>query len=66
VTARALHPVNRGARETSRSFSGGSPAGAGPASRPDRYLKALDAGADIVCIDMEDAVARSRKDEAAN
>ena len=34
-----------------------------PALRPDRYEKALDAGADIVCIDMEDAVARSRKDE---
>ncbi|MEO8005867.1 MAG: CoA ester lyase [Betaproteobacteria bacterium] len=34
-----------------------------PALRPDRYLKALDSGADIVCIDMEDAVARSRKDE---
>jgi (S)-citramalyl-CoA lyase len=34
-----------------------------PALRPDRYAKALDSGADIVCIDMEDAVARSRKDE---
>ncbi len=34
-----------------------------PALRPDRYIKALDSGADIVCIDMEDAVARSRKDE---
>ncbi|HEX4984797.1 MAG TPA: CoA ester lyase [Burkholderiales bacterium] len=34
-----------------------------PALRPDRYHKALEAGADIVCIDMEDAVARSRKDE---
>jgi citrate lyase beta subunit len=34
-----------------------------PALRPDRYLKALDSGADIVCIDMEDAVARSRKEE---
>lgn len=34
-----------------------------PALRPDRYVKALDSGADIVCIDMEDAVARSRKDE---
>lgn len=34
-----------------------------PALRPDRYLKALDSGADIVCIDLEDAVARSRKDE---
>jgi citrate lyase beta subunit len=34
-----------------------------PALRPDRYEKALDAGADIVCIDMEDAVAIDRKDE---
>jgi (S)-citramalyl-CoA lyase len=34
-----------------------------PGLRPDMYAKALDSGADIVCIDMEDAVARSRKDE---
>lgn len=34
-----------------------------PALRPDRFTKALDAGADIVCIDMEDAVALERKDE---
>lgn len=34
-----------------------------PALRPDRYLKALDAGADMVCVDMEDAVALPRKDE---
>jgi (S)-citramalyl-CoA lyase len=34
-----------------------------PALRPDRYLKALDAGADIVCIDMEDATPLDRKDE---
>jgi citrate lyase beta subunit len=34
-----------------------------PGLRPDRYRKALDAGADIVCVDMEDAVARDRKDE---
>jgi citrate lyase beta subunit len=34
-----------------------------PGLRPDRYLKALDSGADIVCVDMEDAVARGRKDE---
>jgi (S)-citramalyl-CoA lyase len=34
-----------------------------PALRPDRYLKALEVGADIVCIDMEDAVAIDRKDE---
>jgi citrate lyase beta subunit len=35
-----------------------------PGLRPDRFAKALDAGADIVCIDMEDAVARERKAEA--
>jgi len=34
-----------------------------PALRPDRYAKALQAGADIVCVDMEDAVALDRKDE---
>jgi len=34
-----------------------------PGLRPDRFAKALDSGADIVCVDMEDAVARSRKDE---
>ena len=34
-----------------------------PGLRPDRYLKALDSGADIVCIDLEDAVALPRKDE---
>jgi (S)-citramalyl-CoA lyase len=34
-----------------------------PGLRPDRYWKALDAGADIVCVDMEDAVALPRKDE---
>src|SRR5215470_13983587 len=34
-----------------------------PALRPDRYGKALEAGADIVCVDMEDAVALDRKDE---
>lgn len=34
-----------------------------PALRPDRYAKALEAGADIVCVDMEDAVALARKDE---
>jgi (S)-citramalyl-CoA lyase len=31
--------------------------------RPEMFAKALNSGADIVCIDMEDAVARSRKDE---
>jgi citrate lyase beta subunit len=35
-----------------------------PGLRPDRYAKALDAGADIVCVDLEDAIARGRKDEA--
>jgi (S)-citramalyl-CoA lyase len=34
-----------------------------PALRPDRFHKALDAGADIVCVDLEDAVALDRKDE---
>lgn len=34
-----------------------------PGLRPDMFPKALNSGADIVCIDMEDAVARSRKDE---
>ncbi len=35
-----------------------------PGLRPDRYAKALRAGADIVCVDLEDAVALPRKDEA--
>ena len=34
-----------------------------PALRPDRFVKALNAGADIVCVDMEDATPRDRKDE---
>ena len=34
-----------------------------PGLRPDRFAKALDAGADIVCVDLEDAVALPRKDE---
>ena len=34
-----------------------------PALRPDRFVKALEAGADIVCVDMEDATPRDRKDE---
>jgi (S)-citramalyl-CoA lyase len=34
-----------------------------PALRPDRFTKALDSGADIVCVDMEDATPRDRKDE---
>lgn len=35
-----------------------------PGLRPDRFAKALDAGADIVCVDLEDAVAQERKAEA--
>lgn len=35
-----------------------------PGLRPDRFEKALDSGADIVCVDLEDAVARERKSEA--
>ena len=35
-----------------------------PGLRPDRFAKALGAGADIVCVDLEDAVAMARKDEA--
>jgi len=34
-----------------------------PGLRPDMFAKALNSGADIVCVDMEDAVARTRKDE---
>lgn len=34
-----------------------------PGLRPDRFVKALDSGADIVCVDLEDAVALPRKDE---
>ena len=37
-----------------------------PALRPDRFHKALDSGADVVCVDMEDAVALDRKDEGRN
>jgi (S)-citramalyl-CoA lyase len=35
-----------------------------PGLRPDRYGKAVLAGADAVCVDLEDAVAADRKDEA--
>lgn len=35
-----------------------------PATRPDRVDKALSAGADVVIIDLEDAVAHALKDEA--
>jgi citrate lyase beta subunit len=35
-----------------------------PGSRPDRFAKALASDADLVCIDLEDAVAADAKDEA--
>lgn len=35
-----------------------------PGDRPDRFGKALASGADLVCIDLEDAVAASDKDAA--
>ena len=35
-----------------------------PGDRPDRWEKAIAAGADVVIIDLEDAVAATRKDEA--
>jgi len=35
-----------------------------PGLRPDRYPKAMAVGADCVCVDLEDAVAPDRKDEA--
>ena len=35
-----------------------------PGLRPDRYPKALAAGADLVCVDIEDAVALPKKAEA--
>ena len=35
-----------------------------PGLRPDRFAKALASGADIVCVDIEDAVALPRKEEA--
>ena len=35
-----------------------------PGLRPDRFAKALGSGADIVCVDIEDAVAPPRKEEA--
>jgi (S)-citramalyl-CoA lyase len=35
-----------------------------PATRPERFLKALGAGADVVIIDLEDAVERASKDLA--
>ena len=35
-----------------------------PASRPDRFPKAMESGADMVCVDLEDAVAGDAKDRA--
>jgi len=35
-----------------------------PGLRPDRFAKAMATGADCVCVDLEDAVAPDRKDEA--
>ncbi|MFP6733442.1 MAG: CoA ester lyase [Rhodospirillales bacterium] len=35
-----------------------------PASRPDRFPKAMSSGADMVCVDLEDAVASDAKDQA--
>lgn len=35
-----------------------------PGLRPDRFAKALESGSDVVCVDLEDAVAPERKDEA--
>jgi citrate lyase subunit beta/citryl-CoA lyase len=35
-----------------------------PADRPERHQKAFDSGADAVIVDLEDAVAAGRKDEA--
>lgn len=35
-----------------------------PATRPDRYAKAVDSGADVVCVDLEDAVSLADKDRA--
>ncbi|NQV56501.1 MAG: CoA ester lyase, partial [Rhodospirillales bacterium] len=35
-----------------------------PASRPDRFPKAMESGADMVCVDLEDAVAGDMKVQA--
>jgi len=35
-----------------------------PGNRPDRFEKACQAGADLVCIDLEDAIGPNEKDEA--
>ena len=35
-----------------------------PGSRPDRFAKAAESGADLICIDLEDAVAPDGKDAA--
>lgn len=49
-------PGKLGARPRSMLFVSGE--------KPERFLKAARAGADLVCIDLEDAVAPSLKDEA--
>ena len=35
-----------------------------PASKPERYEKAMVSGADLICIDLEDSVPASAKDSA--
>jgi citrate lyase subunit beta/citryl-CoA lyase/(S)-citramalyl-CoA lyase len=35
-----------------------------PATRPERFVKAIDSGADMVCIDLEDSVAPDNKNQA--
>ena len=35
-----------------------------PATKPERFTKALDSGADCIVIDLEDAVAEGSKDSA--
>ena len=35
-----------------------------PANRPDRFDKALNSGADMVCIELEDGVAYAQKEMA--
>jgi len=35
-----------------------------PADRPDRYARALESGADAICLDLEDAVAPDAKEDA--
>ncbi|MBN3799783.1 aldolase/citrate lyase family protein, partial [Burkholderia sp. Ac-20392] len=35
-----------------------------PATRPERFAKALDSGADCIIVDLEDAVSPDSKDDA--